>query len=937
MRIFLQKLLFGLAFSCMGMFGYSQLIINPATTAQALAQKLVGDGVTISNVSFIGNLQMAGFFNNLGGVNFSIDSGIVLTCGRAKTSPGIGVDGPSSWGASQSWNLPGDPELDLAIGGGTRDACILQFDFIPLGDSIKFNYVFSSEEYTPAFVCSFNDAFAFFISGPGIPGIRNIALVPGTSTPVSIFNVNNVPGGGCPNNPSYYVNNLGNSFFTHDGHTVIFTAKERVIPCERYRLKLVIADVGDWVVDSGVFIEAESLTSNAIGMSNISQTDPVSGMSYLVEGCAIGSTFTVSRPLKDPTPLVVNLSFGGTAINGVDVATIPNIVIIPANDSFVTVNIDPIVDLLPEGIEEFKIYALAGCGAGLPTDSCVIQIRDYDILPLVPDTAMICRNGSIQLQAPVGYASYQWLPADPTLNNPAIRDPIATPVNPTSTYICTATTGNCNARDSIFLEWKSDMELISKTDVNCRNGTTGQIIVAGGPDWVAPVEFSMDGIIWQTSGTFNNVPVGNYWVKIRDANCLDSVYVSIVQAFPDLVINNLATTPAGCSGGPDGSIAVSASGGNNNYLYSIDGVNFQSSNLFNVTSGPYTITIQDGNGCLASQSTSVSFNDTVTVNAGADGTICQGSSYILPAVSNASNFSWSPAATLNNPAILNPSASPTTNTKYYLTASIGLCSKTDSVEVFIRPAPIPDAGADIDVCYGKIVQLQGNGGVTYQWSPSTYFISPTTVQNPDVKATADITYSLMVTDAFGCNSLVPDEVVVNVTPAFKIFAGNDTIAAINQPIQLQAKEIGNAGVTSWSWSPAFNLSNPNIASPVATLVADQRFIVTGTAPGGCQAMDDVLVKVYVGPDIYVPSAFTPNNDGLNDILGPVPVGIKEFKFFRVFNRWGQIVFSTSDPKRGWNGKVNGVPVSTTSFIWMAEAIDYKGNLITRKGVVTIIQ
>jgi gliding motility-associated-like protein len=149
--------------------------------------------------------------------------------------------------------------------------------------------------------------------------------------------------------------------------------------------------------------------------------------------------------------------------------------------------------------------------------------------------------------------------------------------------------------------------------------------------------------------------------------------------------------------------------------------------------------------------------------------------------------------------------------------------------------------------------------------------------------------------------------------------------------------MSNAGVTSYTWTPAAFLSDPTSATPKATLTADQRFIVSGTTPAGCQGSDDILVKVYKGPDIYVPSAFTPNNDGLNDLLRPIPVGIKDFKFFRVFNRWGQLVFATQDPQRGWDGKINGASQGTGTFVWMAEAIDYKGNLVTRKGVVSIVR
>ena len=187
------------------------------------------------------------------------------------------------------------------------------------------------------------------------------------------------------------------------------------------------------------------------------------------------------------------------------------------------------------------------------------------------------------------------------------------------------------------------------------------------------------------------------------------------------------------------------------------------------------------------------------------------------------------------------------------------------------------------------------------------------------------------------SSIQPDAVSVHVTPAVKIFAGRDTVAAINQPIQLNAVELGTAGVTSYSWSPGLYLNNTSIANPVATLPQDHRYVVTGITADGCEGADDILIKVYLGPDIYVPTGFTPDNNGMNDILRAIPVGIKEFRYFRVYNRWGQMIFSTQDPKRGWDGRINGLTQPTSSFIWLAEAIDFKGNLINRKGIVTIIR
>lgn len=910
---------------------YAQLQVSNATNAVQLAQKLVGDGVTISNVSFSGSNEMAGFFTNIGGTNIGIDSGIVLTNGKVVSRPpGNGIVGPSSLNAHNQMGFPGDPDLSNIVSAATNDACVLEFDFIPLGDSIRFKYVFSSEEY-PTYACSqFNDAFAFFVSGPGIPTPTNIALIPNSTAPVTITNINDQ---GCALYPQYYINNQGNPFFTHNGLTQVFIAETKVQPCQTYHLKLVIADVVDSDFDSGVFLQAKSLSSNVVALNNITQTDPL-GNSYLAEGCSSFS-FTIRRPRKEPTPLNVGLQYGGTAINGVDVQLLPASVIIPANDSFVVVNVIPIQDGIAEGVENLKIYALGGCSASTPADSIIVQIRDYDILDLVPDTAVICRSSSIQLSAANGYTTYQWNP-DPTLSAINISNPIATPVNNATTYICTATQGTCNARDSVFLRIKN-IDFVSKLDVNCRGAATGNIKVAGGDEWVQPVEFSLDGINWQADSAFNNLTAGTYWVKIRDAFCIDSVSVTISQAFPDLVINNTTVIGASCTGGADGSVDITPAGGNGPYQYSLDGINYQPGSIFNLAGGTYTIWIKDINNCTSSGNIIIPLNNTVTIDAGPETSICEGTSFLMQTTSNADTFTWAPAATLDDPTIKTPTATPADTTVYYVVATLGICSRTDSVKINVRPAPVANAGADIAVCFGKTFLLNGSGGVSYEWSPSTYITTSTSIASPTAKATANITYYLQVTDAIGCKSITPDEVDVTVTPAVKIFAGNDTIAGINQPIQLEVKELGSAGVTQYSWSPGTFLDNSTSATPIATLPYDYRYIVTGTTPEGCIGMDDVMIKVYKGPDIYVPSAFTPNNDGLNDVLKAVAVGIQDFKYLKIYNRWGQEIFSTREPSRGWDGRINGLDQPTGTYVWIAEAIDYKGNAISRKGVVTIIR
>lgn len=931
-----------LCITCIFLYQQSnaQLNITPESNAQALVQKLLGPGVTVSNVTVTGHPAMTGFFNNISGTSIGIDSGIVLTNGRAKTigTGSFGLDGDGittalNVDAFNQWGFPGDPDLSAIVSEVTNDACVLEFDFVPLGDSIRFNYVFSSEEYTDFSCTEFNDAFAFFIRGPGITGLKNIALIPNTTLPVTINNINEKA---CALFPQYFVNNETNRFFTHNGHIQVFTAREQVVPCQSYHLKLVIADVFDDDLDSGVFLEAGSLSSNAISIFNNTQIDQQNNF-YLVEGCSAGS-FKIKRPNVETSPLDVSLSYAGTAINGVDMQLLPTLVTIPANQSEVTVNVIPVIDNMPEGIELIKIYALAGggCSANLPTDSTIIQIRDYDTLGIVPDTAFICKNTSVQLTAYNGYTTYQW-DANPTLSSLTIRNPVATPVNEFTTYYCTSSEGTCNGRDSAFVQWKK-LDLISKTEINCKDATTGEIQVDGGAAWTTPVEYSFNNGPWQSGNIFSNLPVGIYKVKIRDATgCIDSLDISITQLYPDFIVSNSLVQAASCSGNADGAVTVNVAGGKNPYQYSLDGINFQSSNVFNLTNGSYTVFVKDDNNCTASQNVFIPLDNTVTLEAGSDQTICEGKTVTLQTVSNANSFVWSPAATLNNSAIQSPVANPVTTTKYYITATTGICNRFDSVTVFVNPAPTANAGPDASICFGRNAQLSGSGGVSYFWSPAAA-LNNNRLQNPTtINLPGNMTYSLHVIDANGCNSLQKDEVVITVTRQAIVDAGRDTVLAVGLPLNLNANDINGAGFIQYEWLPYYGLNNPLISTPVTILDKDITYTVTARTALGCVATDQIKIKVYKGPEIYVPNAFTPNRDSRNDVLKAIPVGIRNFSYFRVYDRWGALIFSTTDPAIGWDGRIKGVEQSTATYVWMAEGIDYTGKVVKRKGTVIIVK
>jgi gliding motility-associated-like protein len=423
---------------------------------------------------------------------------------------------------------------------------------------------------------------------------------------------------------------------------------------------------------------------------------------------------------------------------------------------------------------------------------------------------------------------------------------------------------------------------------------------------------------------------------VRDAIGLSSNTSVKVDNIPGPGITAVAQS-ASCLNN-DGSVSITANGGTSPFLYSVNGGNFQSNPDFTgLGSGTVPAIVKDANGCQATQTVAVPLLDTLFAKAGNNITVCEGTSSSLNATSNGVSFAWHPGAGLDNPTILTPVASPAATTKYYLTAIQGVCSKTDSVMVFVNPSPTPDAGTDTTICFGKSVQLQGSGGVKYYWTPSTYLdnadiADPLVTQPPN-----SITYNLTVEDNNGCKSLQPASVHITITPAAKVFAGNDTSVVINQPLQLHAVDINNSGFTQYMWSPPTGLSNPADKNPTATITGDITYTVVASTPSGCEAIDDITIKGFLFSDIFVPNAFTPNNDGHNDILKAVPIGIKEFKYFVLYNRWGQRIFITDNPANGWTGVINGKLQDEGVYVWMAMGIDYKGNTIQRKGTVILIR
>lgn len=344
----------------------------------------------------------------------------------------------------------------------------------------------------------------------------------------------------------------------------------------------------------------------------------------------------------------------------------------------------------------------------------------------------------------------------------------------------------------------------------------------------------------------------------------------------------------------------------------------------------------DEQGCVNDDSVKVRVVNFVTLNEMPDTVICRTDQAQLRIQSDGLRFAWTPAASVNDPSIQNPVATAGTTTLYSVTATIGSCTTTKDIQVTAIPYPVANAGADTTICYNTPAYLHGmHDGSSFNWSPTASLMNAQTL-NPVAYPARTTSYILTSTDTRGCPKPGYDTVLVTVLPRIRAFAGNDTIVIVGQPLQLNAE-----GGVAYQWTPSSGLNNPGIKNPIGQYGAEMdsiRYTVEVFNSAGCS--DTATVKVVVfktNPYVFVPTAFTPNGDGKNDILIPVAVGVKQINHFRIFNRWGQLIFSTTTSGQGWDGRLSGTPQTSNVFVWMVEAIDYTGKKIALKGTTTLIR
>jgi len=464
-----------------------------------------------------------------------------------------------------------------------------------------------------------------------------------------------------------------------------------------------------------------------------------------------------------------------------------------------------------------------------------------------------------------------------------------------------------------------------------------------------------------------------------------------------VTVNALPSASAGsniaiCSGN---SASLSASGGSS-YAWS-PSTALTATNINNPTANPtstitYTVVVTNAQGCTDSDDITVTVNPLPAADAGNNQAICSGSSATLNA-SGGSSYAWSPSTTLNNAAIYNPTANPTSTTAYTVTVTdANGCSATDFTTLTVNPLPSANAGIDVSVCLGNTANLVASGGTSYSWSPSTG-LSNAAIANPVASPTSTTTYAVTVTDLNSCSNT--DEVLVTVLPLPTAFAGSDTAVCTGDSVLISA-----TGGISYAWS-----SGDSVPSFAVAPTATSTYIVTVTDANGCSDSDDIIVTANSTPTISLASGLSgnviytgqlfvvtvdpaaydtynfyvdtllvqsgqsnsfssaslsngqtiyvianeggciSNTDSLNIEIKQIPNaftprnndGVNDFFLknldITVFNRWGEKLYEGKD---GWDGKYNEKYVSKGTYYFTIKFDDLNGNISEIKGSVTVV-
>lgn len=868
---------------------FGQISVDQSLSPEEIVQQhLVGEGVEVQNLTFNGadpsliNSQIGIFSGGWGSIG--IEDGIILATGDASVA-----EGPNDLPTAHipiDEELTEEPDLAQLMGGNAElnDVAILEFDFLAEGDTLRFSYVFASEEYNEHTCSPYNDAFGFFISGPGIEGdaqfennALNLAKIPGTNTPVAINTVNRgIPGEygsmaicnaadvNWQSNSTYFVDNEGNPDPTttqFDGFTTVFNVEIPVVCGGTYHIKMAVADAVDGKNDSAVFLKSESFSSKPPLEVEVDVVQPFSGNTAL-EGCS-SYQFRLTRSDSSSTE-VIYLESDYADENPEIFPDFPDSLVFYPEQGYMDWMLPLAKDVVHEGQRIFDLTFLQTAACGLDTSETVFDLLITDVENLevnYSDTIRFSCDEVAQVEVGVsgGYPPY-------TINWEDGYEGFQFGLSPFEMVTLSASVQDqCNLHSTnievvVIPEEYPPLEIVLPEEVtyNCIESLSLTPLVTGGRgDY--QFEWILDGEFMESSQTFNSViEEGDHLSLVVTDGCSEPAQfdVNLVSAENPISVDLGEDIQGYCNTQVSFYPEVSGGFGELNYLWKINNGEAGTSGSFSFTPSHFsliTLEVVDACGQYAS--------DTAKVF-------------------------------LDNPPM----------------------------EVYLP--------SDTSVCSGERINLSpvvsgGYGEYSYFWEERGSSSSEISII-PD----RDITYTLIVKDE--CFREVESEInieVVDVVADFEFDYENDL-----RPIRnLSTEGVFNFwtlpdGTQSEEFEPTFD--------PI--LGQNQPVVLEVSHPAGCR---DEKLDFYEPPmNLFIPNAFTPDGDGLNDVFTAVGSFIEEYDLW-VFDRWGNVIFHSRNPEYGWDGSDASDEFAGQSLVYSyrVRAVGYSGEVIDKKGTVQVLK
>ncbi len=573
---------------------------------------LIGNNCSIDlNVEQHGeNIQFGTFSNGAASIGF--DEGIIISTGHINNAIG-----PNNSG-SQGTNVPNnntDSDLTAVVAQSTYDAAVIEFDFTPVSNQIEFEYVFASEEYCEFVNKDYNDVFGFFISGPGIVGTQNIARVPTTGEVVSIDNINHLKNSAFFNPNSSSCGGTTNAAdIQFDGFTTPLTATATVIPCETYHIKLAIADVGDGIYDSAVFLRAGSF--NAGDIVQVTPKSNILATQNSIEGCDNGYLVfdrSCSNDINQPLTLSIQVLPTSTATAGIDYVALPTSFTIPAGVTSDSIPVFAIDDGLAEGNETINIEVTGQYPCYKPT--ATITISDKMTIQATGVDTSLCANILTTLQPTIqgGFSpfSYLWSNGDTTsmLSQKFASSELVSCV---ITDVC----NNQSQADFAIEVIPASTGEISGDGTLCDNTSTATISLAftGVPPWNVTIE--KDGAVHFTkqyntpNSSFSVNQAGHYKIQsISSYGCMGTT-AGLAKIKNTTLNTAISQTDVSCFGLKDGTIIATPMTGAPPYQFNWSTTTLDTlPTITQLPAGNYTVTVTDNDGCTTEESAQITEPD----------------------------------------------------------------------------------------------------------------------------------------------------------------------------------------------------------------------------------------------------------------------------------------------------------------------------------------